>query len=599
MNKLATGKITALYSRLSREDMLTGDSLSIKNQRDILENYAAQHGFTHTRHFFDDGTSGVHFDRDGFKQLIEEVKAGRIGTIITKDLSRLGREHIQAGMYLELFRRSGIRFIAITNGVDSINPESLEYVPFLNIFSEWFARDTSKKIKAVIHAKGNAGKPLSCNAIYGFMKSPEDKNIWLIDEYPASVVKRIFQMTIGGMGPYQIARQLTMEKIERPSYYFAKNRMTGPKPSSRDLSEPHTWSGGTIAAILAKPEYCGHTVNFRTRKESYKDKGYKQNPKEEWKVFPNTHPAIVEQETFDTVQKLRGTPRRIDTTGEANPLTGLVFCADCEAKMYNKRQSKDYCIEKCYGKEYRRKTSNFYTCSTYDFGKSTFKKVCSSHYIRTQVIRDLVLDRIRDVCQYVRDNEAEFIEKLRAESAVKQAEMAKSHQRQLAKNERRISELDHLFTKVYEDNAVGRLSDERFEQMSGAYESEQAELKKQNAVLQSELDAFHADTEKAGQFTELVRRYRDFEELTTEMLNEFVHRIYVFEADKSSGERRQKVAIYLNLIGDFDAPRVITEMTPAEKEAEEKRLLRLAKQREANRRYYAKIKAEYEKLSHN
>ena len=276
---IAAGKITALYSRLSREDMLTGDSLSIKNQRDILDNYAAQNGFTHTRHFFDDGTSGVHFDRDGWQKLIEEVEAGRICTVITKDLSRLGREHSQAGMYLELFRRNGIRFIAITNGVDSINPESLEYVPFLNIFSEWFARDTSKKIKAVAHAKGNAGKPLSYNAIYGFMKSPDDKNLWLIDEYPASIVKRIFQMTVGGMGPYQIARRLTEEKVEKPSYYFAKNRMVGPKPSSRDLSEPYIWNGGTVATILSKPEYCGHTVNFRTRKESYKDKQFKWNPK--------------------------------------------------------------------------------------------------------------------------------------------------------------------------------------------------------------------------------------------------------------------------------------------------------------------------------
>jgi len=317
-------------------------------------------------------------------------------------------------------------------------------------------------------------------------------------------------------------------------------------------------------------------------------------PQEEWKVFPNTHPAIIEQETFDTVQRLRGTPRRADKLGAANPLTGLVYCADCDSKMYNSRQSKDYYIEKRHGKEYRHKTADFYTCSANYLGKSAFKTVCSNHFIRTAVIRELVLDRIRHVCRYVRGNEAEFIEKIRAESAVRQAETAKAHQSRLAKNGRRIAELDHLFQRIYEDNATRKLSDERFEQMSASYEREQADLKKQSAVLQAELDAFHADSEKAGQFIELVQRYRDFEELTTEMLNEFVSRIYVFEADKSSGERRQKVRIFLNLIGDFDAPAEIIPLTPEEREAQEKRQLRLARQREANRRFYAKKKAEHE-----
>jgi len=571
-----------------------GDSLSIKNQREILEGYAAQHGFSNIRHFYDDGTTGVHFDRDGWQQLIEEVEAGNVATVITKDLSRLGREHIQAGMYLELFRRRGIRFIAITNSVDSLYPDTLEFVPFLNIFSEWFARDTSKKIKTVFHAKGNSGKPMTNNPIYGFKKSPDDKNVWIIDEYPASIVRRIFRMALDGIGPYQIARQLTMEKVEKPSYHFVMNNMVGQKPSTRDISDPYAWNGNTIAAMLSKPEYTGAVVNFRTRKESYKDKQSKWNPKEEWKVFPGVHPVIIEQEMFDTVQRLRGTPRRTDTIGEANPLTGIVYCADCDSKMYNSRQSKDYYIENRNGKQYRHKTSDHYTCSTYDLGKRAFSTACSSHFIRTAVIRELVLDQIRHVCQYVRGNEAEFVERIRAESIVRQEETAKAHRKQLAKNERRVAELDHLFQKVYEDNATGKLSDERFTLLSGNYEREQAELRQQNGALQSELDAFRADSEKAGQFIELVRRYTEFDELTSQMLNEFVHRVYVHEADKSSGQRRQKVRIFLNLIGDFDAPRVETPLTPEELEAEEKRQKKLANQREANRRHYAKKKAEHE-----
>ena len=593
-NKGQTTKITVLYERLSREDLLSGDSQSIQNQREILENYAKQHGFSEIRHYQDDGTSGVHFDRNGWQRLIEDVSAGNVNCVITKDLSRLGREHIQTGMYLEMFRHKGVRFIAITNGVDSANPETLEYMPFLNIFSEWFARDTSKKIKAVAHAKGNAGKPLSYNAIYGYKKSPDDKNVWLIDEEAAAIVRQIFQMTMDGMGAYQIAKQLTAEKIEKPSYYFAMNRMVGQKATSRDLSEPYTWNGGTIKAMLKKPEYCGHTVNFRTYKESYKDKQSKWNAKDDWKIFPNTHEAIIEQEVFDTVQKLRGTPRRVDKTGEANPLTGLVFCADCGGKMYNSRQSKEYYEEKRFDKVYRHKTADFYTCSTYNLGKGAFKTVCSNHFMRTVVIRDLILDAIRLISGYVRENQAEFVEKVREASTVRQAETAKAHKKQLAKNERRIAVLNRLFQKIYEDNANAKLSDERYEQLSETYELEQAQLKQQNTELQTELAAYNTDSEKADKFIEVVRKYIEFEELTTPMLNEFVSKIAVHEADKSSGQRIQQVDIFFNFIGQFDVP--IEEIPPTleELEEQEKRRRKLEYQREANRRWYEKKKREAE-----
>jgi len=592
--KSTTPKITALYERLSLDDDLDGTSNSILNQRQILEEYAAKNGFTHIRHFEDDGYSGSNWDRPGWKKLIEEVQAGNVGICLVKDMSRVGRDHIQVGIFTELFRQRGVRFIAVGNGIDSINPESLEFAPFLNIMSEWYARDTSKKIKTVAHSNGNNGKPLSYNSIYGYRKSPDDKHVWLVDEYPASIVKRIFQMAMDGMGPHQIARQLTAEKIEKPSVYFVKNRMVGKKPSSRDISEPYAWNGGTIRAILSKPEYCGNTVNFRTYKESYKDKNSKWNPKENWKIFPNAHEAIIDQETFDTVQRLRGTPRRIDTLGEANPLTGLVFCAQCGAKMYNSRQSKEYYEERRGDKVYRHKTADFYTCSTYDLGKNAFKSVCSNHFIRTEVIRSLVLDGIREISGYVRENEADFVEKIREASTIKQAEAVKAHTKQLAKNERRVAELDHLFQRVYEDNATGKLSDERFTQLSGAYEREQSELKQQNAVLKAEIDSFNADSVKADRFIEIVRHYTEFDTLTTSMLNEFIQKILVHEADKSNGERVQDVDIHFNFIGNFVLPKQEKVSTPEELAEQEKLRQKRIKQREANRRWYDKQKEKRE-----
>ena len=320
--------------------------------------------------------------------------------------------------------------------------------------SEWFARDTSRKIKTVAHARGNAGKPLSYFAIYGYKKCPDDKNVWIIDEEAAAVVRRIFQMTLDGMGAYQIAKTLCNEKIEKPSVHFTKHNMKGTKPSTKSMANPYSWNGGTIKQILSKPEYCGHLVNFRTYKESYKDKGSKWNPKENWKIFHNNHEAIIDQETFDTVQRLVGTPRRVGFMGEANPFTGLVYCSDCGAKLYNTRQEKEHYTEKRFGKEYQHKTANFYTCSTYKLNQQLFQDKCTSHFIRTAVLQELVLDIIKRVSGYVRENEAEFVEKIRAASEVKQEETAKAHSKTLAKNKQRIAELDLLFQKVYEDKAI-------------------------------------------------------------------------------------------------------------------------------------------------
>ena len=595
--KSKTKGITALYSRLSREDSLAGNSISIENQMEILEKYAIEQGFSNIVHFCDDGDTGVRFDRDAWQELMTEVEAGNVAVCVLKDLSRWGRNYLAVGNLMEVFLAKGIRFIALGENIDSDKPETLEYAPFINLFNEMFARDTSKKIKTVAHARGNAGKPLSYNAIYGYKKSPDDKHKWIIDEPAAEIVRRIFQMTIDGVTMKQIARTLTAEKVEKPSYYHKINHCYMSK-SDRAAADPYTWTDNTIASILRKPEYCGHVVNFRTYKASYKDKAFKYNPQEKWKIFHNVHEPIISQEVFDTVQRLRSTTRKTNKLGEASPLTGLLFCADCNAKLYHSRQSKKHYEEKRFGKVYSHKASDHYNCSTYLLGQSAFKKQCSSHFIRTAVVQELVLDTIRKISGYVRENEAEFVEKLRESSAIKQVEQAKNHKKLLAQNEHRIAELDLLFQKVYEDNATKRLSDERYEQLSTAYENEQAELKKSVAELQKQIAAFESDTFKVDKFLEIVKRYTEFDTLTTSMLNEFVEAIYVHKSEKTGEGRDQKeqqLVIHLNFIGHFEPPKEETpEPTAEELEAQELRRKKLEYQREASRRWYAKKKAEAE-----
>lgn len=586
-------KITVLYSRLSHEDARQDESLSIENQKKILEDYAVRNGFEPFLHLSDDGYSGTQWNRPGWQELIAMVERGEVSAILVKTMDRMGRDYLRVGLYREMFREKGIRLIAVSEGFDSERGED-DFTPFREIISEWYARDTSRKVKAVNQAKGNSGKPLTNIPPYGFRKDPEDKNHWLVDEPAAAIVRRIFQMAMEGIGPWQIAKTLSEEQVEKPSYYYAMNHLPEEKESQYDLTTPYAWNVRTVCVILSRLEYVGYTVNFRSSKESYKSKKITYNDKDDWMIFPDTHEAIIDQETFDTVQRLRGTPRRMDSTGEPNPLTGLVFCADCGAKMYNSRRSKKTYEQERFGKIYTAKTADFYTCSTYSLGRNSFKNKCSQHYIRTAVIQEMVLATIARVSGYVREKEAEFAEKVREMSTVQQTETAKAHKKLLVKNERRIAELDVLFRKIYEDNVSGKLSDARFEQLSGAYEQEQSELKEQCSALRTELEVFEQDSIKIDSFIELVRRYTNFEELTTPMLNEYVEKIVVYEADKSSGERVQDIDIYFNFIGKFDLP--MEEPTQEELEAQEKRREKLRKQREANKRYYDKKKAEQERL---
>lgn len=542
-------KITALYSRLSRDDELAGESNSITTQKRILEEYAEKSGFTNIRHFSDDGHSGVNFERPAWKALVAEAEAGNIGVVLAKDLSRVGRDYLQTGFYTEVFfRKKGIRFIAIANNIDSANQDSGEFAPFLNIMSEWYARDNSRKLKAAFRSKGKSGKRTTNKNIYGYLKDPSDKSKWIVDEAAAPIIRRIFQMTIEGIGPGKIAAVLRAEGVDRPGYHMAQIGVGDHQWN--DENYRCEWNSSTVAKILAKPEYAGHTVNLRTQKDSYKDKKTTWKPQEDWLIFENTHEAIVEQATWDMAQKCRTVKRRTDTMGEANPLTGLLFCADCGRRMYNHRCNPCQTFDKSKGKVVDKKGRDAYCCSLYQIHRND----CTMHYINTESLKALILETIRGATVYARENEAAFVNIIREASAVRQGEAAKNHKKQIAKNEKCIAELDTLFRKTYEDFAAGRLSEKRFNKLSSGYESEQETLEAQTAELKAGLAEFDSDSLRADKFLELARKYTDFTELTAPILHAFVEKVVVHEADKSSGKREQQVDIYLNFIGQFNAP---------------------------------------------
>ena len=587
--RLEPEKITALYERLSHDDELIGDSNSVVNQKAMLESYAAQHGFTNLVHYTDDGWSGANFERPSWKQLIADIEAGKIATVLTKDMSRIGRDYLQTGFYTEvLFAQKGVRFIAISNGVDSADHNSGEFAPFLNIMNEWYVRDCSRKQKAQYQVRGRSGKPTTNTIPYGFKKDPEMKHHWLVDEEAADVVRRIFHLSAEGKGPQVIARILMADKVERPSYYLAR-RGRGTCQSQTDMSRPYDWTATTIAEMLAKPEYMGHTVNFRAYKPSYKDKKMIKRPSEEWLIFENTHEAIVDPETWKLAHRSRQTVRRTDTTGEANPLTGLMFCADCGGRMYNHKNGGRALKE---GWEPDPDSglypSDNYNCSTYVLTGKHSERKCCSHYITTRAVRALILDTIRTVSAYAVSDEKAFVEKIRTASQIRQDNAAKELKRKLTRDRKRSAELDGLIKKLYESYATGKMPEKRYEILSAEYEREQEELDAAIEREQAELDAFNADTDKASQFLELVKRYTDFSVLTTPMILEFVDKIVVHAPDRSSGERTQEVDIYLKFIGKFDVP--LPEPTPEELEEQEKLRQKREKQREYTKRYREKKK---------
>ncbi len=537
-------KITALYSRLSKDDYQIGESQSISNQKSLLEQYANQNGFTNTRHFSDDGHTGVDFNRPAWQEMMAEVEAGNIGVIIVKTLDRMCRNYLQAGLYRERFKSLNIRLISMQEGHDSINGDD-DLLPIREIMSEWYARDTSRKVKAVLHSKGRSGKHMTNTAIYGYRKSPDDKNLWLVDTEAAHIVRRIYEMTIDGKGSYQIARTFTDEKILRPSAYIALR-------DGHEIADPdnqYIWGGATVRNILDRQEYMGDTVNFRSRKESFKSKKHLYNPKNEWQIFRDTQESIVSREMWETAQKCRVVKRRPNSAGEPNPLTGLVYCGDCGSRMYNHR-----------GKlAYKYPSQDSYACVQY----SQYPPKCTCHYISVTNLRLVILEAIKTVSDFVRNNEAEFIRLCREESENQTADSAKENKRKLARHKKRISELDKLIKGLYEDKIGGSLSAKRFEILSVEYELEQESLESEIAEIEASLAVMAEDTDKAERFIQIVGKYTDFSELSASMLNEYVEKVLVFEAEKINHRRKQRVEVYLNFIGRFNAP---IEEEPTEEE---------------------------------
>ena len=504
------------------------------NQKKMLEDYAKSNGYTDLVHFTDDGYSGGNFDRPGWKEMLRQIEDGSIGTVIVKDMSRVGRDYLQVGFYTEVFfREKGVHFVAISNGVDSDINTSSEFAPFLNILNEWYLRDCSRKIKAVLQARGRDGKPITNNPPYGYIKDPEDKN-------------------------------------------------------RCDMSKPYEWAGVSVVRMLEKPEYMGDTVNFRTKKLSYKDKTAVKNDSDEIVVFTDAHEAIIDRKTWYMVQELRKTKRRIKTEGESNPFVGKIFCADCGGKMHYRNEGKRA------GRKWRglpdgsvRTTPACYNCGNYNNSHDQSGKVCCSHNIQAKVIDQFVLETIQYACKSVRMDERAFVESIRSASEIREQSEAKKLKAALKHQEKRYAELDILLKKAYEDNALGRLPDKRYEMLSAGYEKEQAELEQFIKACREQLTQYDEDTDRTEKFLALVHKYTDITELTPVIINEFVDKILVHKAEKIDGERVMEIEIYLNFIGKVELP--AQELTEEElAEIKEKQRLR-----ERNAMYQRRRRAKF------
>lgn len=529
-------KITALYCRLSRDDELSGDSNSIINQKAILKKYADDNGFKNTVFYVDDGFSGTTFDRPDFNRMISDVDNGKIGTVIIKDMSRFGRDYLKVGYYTEIiFPEAEIRFIAINNGIDSANQQDSDFTPFLNIINEWYAKDTSKKIRAVFKSKGQSGKPLCTNLPYGYIKDPNDTLKWIVDEDAAEVIKVIFRLCMNGLGPTQIARQLEKESIDVPTVHLKKLGINTP---AKAPDNPYAWQGRTVADILAKMEYLGHTVNFKTYKKSYKSKAKMKNSPEDWLIFKNTHEPIIDQGTWETVQKIRDGKRRPSRLGDMGMLSGMMFCADCGNKLYQVR-GKGWEHEK-----------EYFVCATY----RKVKGGCSSHQIKNVVVEELLLEDLQRVMAFAKGHEEEFVSLVMRNSEKDLANELKANQKEYEQAQARISTLDKIIGRLYEDNVMGKISDERFMKMSIDYENEQKELVAKSAKLKETILSAKEQSLNTDRFLALVKKYTEIKELDAEIIREFVDKILVFKAEKIDGRKVQRIRIIYNCIGEIEIP---------------------------------------------
>ena len=577
-------KITPLYERLSRDDELQGESNSISNQKQMLEDFARRNGLPNPTHFTDDGISGTRFDRPGFLAMMEEVEAGRVEAIVIKDMSRLGRDYLKVGQVMEVLRQRGVRLIAINDGVDSLKGDD-DFTPFRNIMNEFYARDTSRKIRSVFKSKGMSGKHLTGTVIYGYLWD-EKREHWLVDEEAAEVVRRIFSLTLEGYGPYQIACKLSADRIEIPVVHLA--RFNEGVNRSKPVKDPYGWGSSTIVNILKKREYLGHTINFKTRKH-FKDKKSHYVSEDEWTIFENTHEAIIDQQTFDLVQKIRSNVRRYPNGwGEAAPLTGLLYCADCGGKMYVHRTNNGKRISQ-------------YTCSNYT--KIPCGTLCpTQHRINESAVLTLVSDTLRAIAEYSRNDRTEFIHTVQETQVAQQSADISKKRRHLATAQKRAGELEKLICKIYEDNALGKLPDARYKALDAQYAKEQDALEIEIAELEKAVTGYEQSQKSAEKFIALIDKYENFDTLTNTMLNEFVEKILVHErARKGSQDTTQEIEIYFNFLGRYIPPSLQpVPLTPEEQEElrkKEERKDRLhqnylkRKASGAQKRYEDKIKA--------
>ena len=577
-------KITPLYERLSRDDELQGESNSISNQKQMLEDFARRNGLPNPTHFTDDGISGTRFDRPGFLAMMEEVEAGRVEAIVIKDMSRLGRDYLKVGQVMEVLRQRGVRLIAINDGVDSLKGDD-DFTPFRNIMNEFYARDTSRKIRSVFKSKGMSGKHLTGTVIYGYLWD-EKREHWLVDEEAAEVVRRIFSLTLEGYGPYQIACKLSADRIEIPVVHLA--RFNEGVNRSKPVKDPYGWGSSTIVNILKKREYLGHTINFKTRKH-FKDKKSHYVSEDEWTIFENTHEAIIDQQTFDLVQKIRSNVRRYPNGwGEAAPLTGLLYCADCGDKMYVHRTNNGKRISQ-------------YTCSNYT--KVPCGTLCpTQHRINESAVLTLVSDTLRAIAEYSRNDRTEFIHTVQETQVAQQSADISKKRRRLAAAQKRAGELEKLICKIYEDNALGKLPDARYRALDAQYAKEQDALEIEIAELEKAVTGYEQSQKSAEKFIALIDKYENFDTLTNTMLNEFVEKILVHErARKGSQDTTQEIEIYFNFLGRYIPPSLQpVPLTPEEQEElqkKEERKDRLhqnylkRKASGAQKRYEDKIKA--------
>ena len=528
--------VTALYCRLSCDDGDNqGDSNSIKNQKTILGKYATEHGYSNVQFYVDDGYSGTNFNRPDFQRMLKDIESGMIGTVIVKDMSRLGRDYLKVGYYSEVyFGEMGVHFIAINDSVDNLSENDSDFTPFRNIINEWYAKDTSKKIRAVFKAKGNSGKHLCTCPPYGYMKDKEDKQKWLVDEEAAQVVKEIFSLCMKGYGPTQIARILTERKIDTPVVH---NRKCGLPATTYQSEFPNIWCTESVIHILENMNYCGHTVNFTTKKKSYKSKKKVHLPREDWIIFRDTHEALIDEQTYETVQRIRQSRRKQSDMGEMSVFSGLVYCADCGKKMYLCRCSTS-------------KQKEYFNCSTY---RKKSKSLCAAHQITVEAVEHIVLTDLQRVLGMYRASEKQFVEMLQRQVNRETQKELLLKTKEYEADEKRITALDRIIQGLYEDKICGNISAGRFAKMAQSYEEEQSTLTERVKVLREELAKAKENSDCISKLIRLVKKYTEITELTPQIVREFIEKVVVHQAEQVNGKKTQAVEIIYNGIGAIPA----------------------------------------------